>query len=203
MRRMDDSGIADAFYTVLSVGMVLLAGIAISSAVLSMASGEGKKAADRMAAFDDGGMKKGLYGFYYEMDAPSSNLSSADPADIYLKRLASERTDEAIAFNQASSDVPIDNGNIIWTGYLYVPKDGNYTFELSSTDGSWLWIDGIQAIDNHGLHGTAPKLSATVRLTPGYHPVKVRYFYRSLKTASCNLRWDASGKMQTVNGLYR
>jgi hypothetical protein len=38
----DDRGAADAFYTVLSVGIVLLAGLAISSAVLSTATHQGQ-----------------------------------------------------------------------------------------------------------------------------------------------------------------
>ena len=38
----------------------------------------------------------------------------------------------------------------IWAGYIYIDQAGDYTFELESVDGSWLWVDGVLIADNHG-----------------------------------------------------
>lgn len=37
-----------------------------------------------------------------------------------------------------------------WSGYLIVTKPGDYTFYLSSSDGSQLYIDGALVVDNGG-----------------------------------------------------
>jgi hypothetical protein len=62
-----------------------------------------------------------------------------------------------------------------WSGFIKAPETGTYQFALESDDGSWLEIDGQQAIDNGGLHATV-KVNRTVTLTGGFHAVKVRYF---------------------------
>ena len=77
----DDRGIADAFYTVLSAGIVLLAGLAISSVVLNTATHQGQAVADRLDAPGGTGLKKGLYTFYYAA-GQSADFTSADPDRI-------------------------------------------------------------------------------------------------------------------------
>lgn len=68
-----------------------------------------------------------------------------------------------------------DNFAFEATGYLFLDKDDNILFQLSSDDGSRLWIDNQQIIDNDGPHGMEPK-EAEVALRAGYHPIKIRYF---------------------------
>ena len=58
---------------------------------------------------------------------------------------------------------------------LSVPTAGEYTFRLTSDDGSRLYIDGNQVIDHDGLHGDTSKDGA-VTLTAGVHPLRVDYF---------------------------
>lgn len=62
-----------------------------------------------------------------------------------------------------------------WTGYLKVRRAGRYVFALASDDGSWLWIDGRQTIDNGGLHARTVKTGAA-DLSAGMHAVRIRYF---------------------------
>jgi cytochrome c len=61
------------------------------------------------------------------------------------------------------------------SGYLFLEKDDNIVFQISSDDGSKLWIDNQLWIDNDGPHGMAPK-EAEIALRAGYHPIRVEYF---------------------------
>ena len=60
-------------------------------------------------------------------------------------------------------------------GYFKVDRDGNYRFSLDSDDGSKLYVDGRQVVDNDGIH---PPKSVTggVQLTKGIHKVVVAFF---------------------------
>lgn len=60
-------------------------------------------------------------------------------------------------------------------GYVKVEKDGLYEFSLLSDDGSKLWIDNIETINNDGDHGNMEK-SGKAALRKGFHAIKVLYF---------------------------
>lgn len=60
-------------------------------------------------------------------------------------------------------------------GYIEIPRQGQYTFYLSSDDGSKLYINGNEIIDNDGQHGVITK-SDTVMLSEGRHPLRVEWF---------------------------
>ena len=63
----------------------------------------------------------------------------------------------------------------IYSGYLLVPSEGVYTFYLSSNDGSKLYINDQELVDNDGGHGAIEK-SAKIALKQGEYPIKVLYF---------------------------
>lgn len=203
----DDRGIADAMYTMMSVAIVMILAIAVSGIVLSTTMKQGKDVSSRVAAYDTGGMRKGACAFYFAVDAGGSDFGSNDPNAIVLKSSAGETYDGSIAFSASSAPAkaPRNDGCIIWSGYVYAPADGSYMFQLASSDGSWLWVDDSLAIDDHGLHGQQVIKSSSITLTKGYHLIKVRYFYRDLRTASCILSWDSghAGTFTTVTDLCR
>jgi len=60
-------------------------------------------------------------------------------------------------------------------GYFRAEAAGQYTFHLSSDDGSRLIIDGKKVVDNDGIHATETE-SGSVELTKGVHKVIVDYF---------------------------
>ena len=62
-----------------------------------------------------------------------------------------------------------------YTGYVYVPETGVYTFYTSSDDGSRLWIGDSLVVDNDGPHGMTLKQGA-IALEKGFHPIRVGYF---------------------------
>lgn len=62
-----------------------------------------------------------------------------------------------------------------FSGFIKIKKSDIYTFYTTSDDGSDLWIDGIQVVDNGGAHGELEK-EGEIALKKGFHKIKVRYF---------------------------
>ena len=91
--------------------------------------------------------------------------------------------------------LPTDNVSIRWSGYLDVPRDGEYTFYLSTDDGSRLYLGGAPVIDHWGHHEATEK-SATLRLSKGEHPIRVDY-YEEDGWASAHLEWSGPGIART------
>ena len=61
---------------------------------------------------------------------------------------------------------------------LRVPTAGVYTFYTNSDEGSLLWIDGTQVVNNNGLH-TLQEASGQITLTAGTHEIIVGYVQQS------------------------
>jgi len=68
-----------------------------------------------------------------------------------------------------------DHFAINFSGFINIPKAGDYTFYLVSDDGSRLFIDGKQVVENDGNHGETEK-SGTIFLTKGKHAIRIAYF---------------------------
>lgn len=64
---------------------------------------------------------------------------------------------------------------IIYTGSFQIGRPGLYKWRLGSDDGSRLWIDGNEVIDNDGVHGYAD-VAAETELAEGPHQIKVWYY---------------------------
>ena len=103
-------------------------------------------------------------------------------------------------------DVTIPRGvksyiiGLTYKGYINIPEDGIYSFYLSSDDGSMLYIDGKQVIDNDGLHAPG-EVTGQAALKQGYHPIEVQYFDHG--GGSINLKvCDNNGKEMPFTYLY-
>jgi hypothetical protein len=86
-------------------------------------------------------------------------------------------------------------------GFVTVRQPGEYTFRLTSDDGSRLWVDDRLVIDHDGLHGADPK-DGVVTLMPGEHALRVRHF-ESAGGEALTLQWrpggaDAGGMFTTI-----
>ncbi|WP_421801115.1 PA14 domain-containing protein [Flagellimonas sp.] len=68
-----------------------------------------------------------------------------------------------------------DNFSIRYSGYIQIDTQGSYTFYTSSDDGSKLFIDGTEVVDNDGAHGTRER-SGSINLTAGLHDITVLFF---------------------------
>lgn len=69
----------------------------------------------------------------------------------------------------------IDKFAFEFNGYIKIEKDAAYDFFIASDDGSKLFIDDEEVVDNDGDHGTVEK-SGKAALKKGYHKIKVLYF---------------------------
>ncbi len=88
-------------------------------------------------------------------------------------------------------------------GYIRVPKDGIYDFSLTSNDGSTLYIDAFELIENDGNHGAVEE-PGRVALKAGLHAILVKYMQcgggKSLKVS-----WSGPGMAKheiQANELY-
>ena len=68
-----------------------------------------------------------------------------------------------------------DSFSIRYNGYIEIATSGSYTFYTSSDDGSKLYINGVQVLDNDGNHGTQER-SGTITLDSGLHEIQVLFF---------------------------
>ncbi|MCK4747932.1 MAG: hypothetical protein KAT15_12870 [Bacteroidales bacterium] len=62
-----------------------------------------------------------------------------------------------------------------YSGFINAPKDGIYTFYLESNDGSRLFIDGEEIIENDANHGAIEE-QGSVGLKAGLHEILLTYF---------------------------
>jgi hypothetical protein len=68
-----------------------------------------------------------------------------------------------------------ENYGLKLEGGLMIKNEGDYTFTLSSDDGSRLILDGKTVVNNDSLHDDAP-VSARIHLTAGKHACTVLFF---------------------------
>jgi hypothetical protein len=60
-------------------------------------------------------------------------------------------------------------------GFIQIDKDGKYQFTTQSDDGSKLFVDGKEVVNNDRNHGVEEK-SGSIELKAGKHPIKVQYY---------------------------
>jgi hypothetical protein len=62
-----------------------------------------------------------------------------------------------------------------YSGYIKIPRDGVYTFYLSTNDGGVFYLDGKRFLDKDGP-GTASPLSRMISLKAGIYKIGEKYF---------------------------
>ena len=62
-----------------------------------------------------------------------------------------------------------------FSGLIEVPEDGVYGFMTMSDDGSMLWIDNVEVVNNDGSHAAVPA-TGTIALKKGLHRYQLHYF---------------------------
>lgn len=126
----------------------------------------------------------GLNVAYFEMD--SWGLRSLDD----ILSLPPVRT--GAATNASIEDRDRDSRfGFRWTGFIEVLNDGDYTFHLTSDDGSRLTVNDTLVIDNDGLHAAREK-SGTITLAQGRHAVDIQFF-ENWGDEVFELEWEGPG----------
>ncbi len=97
----------------------------------------------------------------------------------YLAYLATGPTpdnsgNEAIGTFATGNNIEDDGTITIWSGEMYVPASGNYTFSTTSDDWSFFVVDGLLVVDNPGAHPSQTE-SGSITLAPGWHTFDLSY----------------------------
>lgn len=69
-----------------------------------------------------------------------------------------------------------NNFGLVYTGQFEAIGAGEYTFRMSSDDGSRLSVNGNPVITIDGIHGPGPMTAGKVKLPKGEHTIKIEYF---------------------------
>ncbi|HYF50340.1 MAG TPA: PA14 domain-containing protein [Planctomycetota bacterium] len=137
----------------------------------------------------------GLLGRYFNYKGNGGdfmNIAAEARADF-------ARADAQINFASVAGDwynSGLSTLQVAWTGFIQIDKAGSYQFFLESDDGSRLFINGKQIVDNGGGHGMEEK-SGTLDLAEGRHELKIDYF-NSGGPGGCILRWLPPGGAKEV-----
>ena len=122
------------------------------------------------------GMQPGFLGQFYFTghrmeDMPNTATTIPDVTYIAPKIDLTTKED----FESIDPDMTPDYLAAVWTGLIAVETPGPYDFFVTSAEGSRLFIDGSQAVDNGGLHGSN-EAKGTVSLGRGYHMLRAEFF---------------------------
>jgi len=147
------------------------------------------------AALADDALQPGLTGRYYQFTALSDlpNVPAGRKPDL-------ERADKQINFASTLEEFAgtklRDNFYVVWSGVIRIPKDAKYTFFLESDDGSRLYIDGKEVVDNGGTHEMV-EVSGESELKAEDHEIRVEFFDEE-EDAGCILSWQTEGQAKEV-----
>jgi beta-glucosidase len=147
---------------------------------------------------------------YAEGPSPSGALPAV-PASAFASPLSAQffnnmtlsgtpvatRNDPNVDFNwngqSPQSGVNATQWSAKWTGTLVPPTTGTYTFSLTSDDGSRLFVNGQQVIDNW-RDQAANTETATVSLTAGQSASIEVDYYQDGGGSSVTLGWQPPGQ---------
>lgn len=108
------------------------------------------------------------------------------------------------------TETPVANGNttapdlavrprdtdigVLFSGYLHVPADGDYTFSLNTDTGAFVRLHELQLIDaDFGYTGGTERSSGTIKLKAGYHPLHIHYRHANAASHLLDLQWTGPG----------
>ncbi len=123
---------------------------------------------------------RGLRGDYYTgMNFETLVLTRIDP-----------QIDFRWAGDEPAPTVGADQFSVRWTGEVEAVFTETYTFYTRTNDGSRLWVDGQQLIDDWTVHG-ATENSGTIDLVAGQTYSIVMEYFENVEGAIAELRWSS------------
>ena len=120
-----------------------------------------------MKAVAPGPLQPGVAYKYYEPTDEDVSLASMKTAPV-------AKTGVSGIFTNEVKQRP-EKFVIAFDGYIRIAKEGYYTFFTNSDDGSKLFIDGVEIVDNDGDHGNTEK-QGRAALRKGFHKIAVQFF---------------------------
>ena len=113
-----------------------------------------------------GALQPGIAYKYFETKGKQNlaALPSLTPAVIGVTQ------DISVAVKKRESEF-----SLLFDGYVKIEKDGIYHFTTRSDDGSILYIDDVEVVNNDGDHGSV-EAAGKAALKKGYHKISVAYY---------------------------
>jgi arylsulfatase A-like enzyme len=87
---------------------------------------------------------------------------------------------------------------LLFTGYLDVPGDGDYSFYLTADTGALLRIHEATLIDADYHYRAGTERSATISLKAGKHPFRLYYTHGAQGLPALGLQWSGPGLAKQV-----
>jgi len=92
-----------------------------------------------------------------------------------------------------------DKFAFVFEGFIKIEREGFYTFSTISDDGSKLFIDDAETVNNDGDHGSVEQ-TGKAALKIGYHRIKVVYFDSGGDSSLKVVMQEEGGTKQEVGG---
>jgi len=143
-----------------------------------------------MTAVSAADLQPGLIGEYFAQKDGVGDFIKLDGQKPTLVRVDKTVNFDSVEGNFHGSKLAT-NFVVRWSGVVKIATAGKYTFITESDDGSRLFIDGKQVVDNGGSHGMEKK-SGEVELTAGDHAILIEYFQGG-GGGGCKAFWKAPG----------
>jgi len=126
-----------------------------------------------------GSNEPGILAEYFDNNGISFNAASMP---LLIDRVPDHiRVESNLQYSSSSQAYPgldnrfKDDWGARFSGLISVPETGNWTFYLTTDDGSELWMDGQSLIQNYGSHGMR-EISNSVVLDAGIHDFRIEFF---------------------------
>jgi hypothetical protein len=81
-------------------------------------------------------------------------------------------------------------GAMLFEGFIRIPEDGEYSFNMTADAGAILKIHNCTLIDEDYGYKKGEEKSATILLKAGLHPIKINLLIKSDKPLF-NLKWSS------------
>jgi len=120
------------------------------------------------------GICNGEVDFEFYDGTPSGNTVDNIPTSGFLGS-GSYTSFDVDALQNQEDPGDSDSFGIRYSGFIQIDTPGTYTFYTTSDDGSKLFINGTEVVDNDGLHGSRER-SGNISLTAGLHDITVLFF---------------------------
>lgn len=152
------------------------------------------------------------YSFTKATPAPAAQLSGVQPGaecafykgdwdkmpDFSKLRADETRIVDSIALTENPAK---EYAGRVFGGYISLPNDDAYTFELASDDGAILYVDDKVVVNNDGLHSILAK-KGVAALAKGFHKIRIEYFNKT-GAAALSLRVAPLGSsLGPVSALF-
>ena len=122
---------------------------------------------------------QGIFAEFFDNEGVSFNTGSMP--SLIDRTPEHTRIESSLQYNSMYGAYPglddrfKNNWGARFSGLIDIPDTGNWTFYLTSDDGSEMWLDGASLVTNYGSHGMREK-SGYRNLTAGLHDFKIEFF---------------------------